>query len=149
MKHKCMSKFILWPSLRCECYFKSCRQTHGAALSVYTDTEPEDHGVQSVDVMLICGVTDCWRRGHLLTVYFCPLPSICLLTSGSGYDDHMCSQAWKGGDPRRWPTSFYPVKQLSSPEQGAHWTLLLPRGELSEPYSTSLAPGAHCLPKTF
>ena len=43
-KCKCMSKFILWPSLRCECYFKSCRQTHGAVLSVSTDTEPEDHG---------------------------------------------------------------------------------------------------------
>ena len=106
-------------------------------------------GVQSVDVMLICGVTDCWRRGHLLTVYLCPVPSIYLLTSGSGCDDHMCSQAWIDGDPRRWPSSFYQVKQLSSPEHGAHWTLMLPRGELSEPYSTSVAPGTHCLPKSF
>lgn len=48
------------------CQFESCQQTHGAALSVYTRPEPEDHGVQSADVTLICGVTDCWRRGHLL-----------------------------------------------------------------------------------
>lgn len=54
-------------------FIKSGQKTHGGAQSVYANTEPEDHGIQSADVTLICGVTDCWRRGHLLNVYFCPV----------------------------------------------------------------------------
>ena len=54
-------------------------------------------------VMLICGVTDCWRRGHLPSVYFCPsvcavYMSVCFVRvmPASHYDDQVSSQALSG-----------------------------------------------------
>lgn len=65
-------------------------EAHG----VYTNTEPEDDdGASQADVTLICSVTDCWKQGHLLTFYFCPLfffvLSICFF----------CSDLWSQAGP--------------------------------------------------
>lgn len=111
-----MPKFIQWrfnPSL----------------WSIYTHTEPEDHGLQEAAVTLICAVTDRLRRGHLVSIYSCPVlvyqfAPVNAMTA-SRLDDQMSSQAWRDAGHHQ----TVETKLISSP--GLHWTLLLPKGELS------------------
>lgn len=67
-----------------ECWFDCCQQTHAEA-STRTQSQRMMMASSRADVTLISGVTDCWKQGHLLTFYFCPLlffvPSICFFCS--------------------------------------------------------------------